>query len=49
MGYGYDTWEEMIDRWADEFRDFKYGTEELQLQTLHFTEIVWKSTVSVGK
>ncbi|CAO3668894.1 unnamed protein product [Umbelopsis ramanniana] len=48
MGYGYNTWEAMIDTWADEFRDYKYGTEELQLQTLHFTEIVWKSTVSVG-
>jgi hypothetical protein len=49
MGYGYNTWEDMIDIWADEFHEYKYGTEDLQLNALHFTEIVWKSTVSVGK
>lgn len=49
MGYGYNTWEDMIDRWVDEYQEYKYGTEDLQLDSLHFTEVVWKTTTDVGK
>ncbi|KAI8577237.1 hypothetical protein K450DRAFT_201333 [Umbelopsis ramanniana AG] len=48
MGYGYNTWELMTDRWAEEAQYHNFNTEELQIETLHFTQVVWKSTVSIG-
>jgi hypothetical protein len=49
MGHGYNTWALMTERWAEEYRFHNFDTEELQEETLHFTQVVWKSTVSIGK
>ncbi|KAI9288295.1 CAP domain-containing protein [Umbelopsis sp. AD052] len=48
MGYGYNTWNEMVDAWIEEVRLYNPNTEDLQLDSLHYTQAVWKSTVSIG-
>ncbi|KAG2187083.1 hypothetical protein INT44_003311 [Umbelopsis vinacea] len=47
MGYGYNTWNEMVDAWIEEVRLYNPNTEDLQPDSLHYTQAVWKSTVSI--
>jgi hypothetical protein len=49
MGFGYMTWEDMVNRWGDEHRYYNFTTEDLQEDSLHFTQMVWKETTSIGK
>ncbi|KAH8547631.1 CAP domain-containing protein [Umbelopsis sp. PMI_123] len=48
MGFGYMTWEDMVNRWGDEHRYYNFTTEDLQEDSLHFTQMVWKETTSIG-
>jgi hypothetical protein len=49
IGYGYNTWTDMINGWYSEYTQHDFNTEAIQSFSLHFSQIVLKSTTSICK
>lgn len=48
LGYGYNSWKQLVDDWYDEVKDYNYRVPQFSGATGHFTQVVWKSTTSIG-
>lgn len=42
------TAKEIIDKWYDESKKFRYNSENIDNNLLHFTQIIWKTTTDFG-
>lgn len=48
LGYGHNSWKQLVDDWYNEVNDYSYLLPGFSAATGHFTQLVWKSTTSVG-
>ncbi|KAG0275787.1 hypothetical protein BGZ96_003619 [Linnemannia gamsii] len=48
LAYGYDDFKSAIDAWYNEVSEYNYNNPGFSSATGHFTQVVWKSTSSVG-
>ncbi|KAK4872975.1 hypothetical protein RN001_015004 [Aquatica leii] len=39
---------DVVKTWYDEVKDYVFGAETIKYNTLHFTQLVWKSTTELG-
>ncbi|KAF8933757.1 hypothetical protein BGZ58_006129 [Dissophora ornata] len=48
LAAGYPNFKSAINAWYNEVKDYKYSKPGFSGQTGHFTQVVWKSTKTVG-
>ncbi|CAO3563811.1 unnamed protein product [Mortierella alpina] len=48
LAAGYADFKSAIDAWYGEVKDYDYNSPGFSMNTGHFTQVVWKSTTSIG-